>query len=92
MPVNNHARTFLTRIVYFTGTGPSDSNPNSDFLCFNESPLKMIKNAFHFISKALLILRICKFLLRFFGHVEKTTELKQRVEDRTSKFMTSKRG
>ena len=32
------------------------------FICFIESPLKMIKNAFYFILKAFLVLRIFKFL------------------------------
>ena len=32
------------------------------FICFNESPLKMMKNAFNFILKALFILKTFKFL------------------------------
>ena len=33
------------------------------FICFNESPLKMIKNTFYFIfSKALFVFKIFKFL------------------------------
>ena len=32
------------------------------FLCFNESPLKIMKNAFYFISKVLFVLKIFKFL------------------------------
>ena len=32
------------------------------FICFNEKPLKMMKNAFYLILKALFILRIFKFL------------------------------
>ena len=35
------------------------------FICFGESPLKMMKNVFYFILKAL-------FVLKIFGHVEKT--------------------
>ena len=35
-----------------------------------ESPLKMMKNAFCFISKALFVLKIFKFLSSLFGHVE----------------------
>ena len=34
-----------------------------------ETPLKMIKNAFYLILKALSILKIFKFLSRHFGHV-----------------------
>ena len=42
----------------------SDSHlPNKIiFICFNESPLKMMKNAFHVIVKALFVLKIFKFL------------------------------
>ena len=32
------------------------------FICFYESPLKMVKNAFYFILKALFVLKIFKFL------------------------------
>ena len=32
------------------------------FIFFNESPLKMMKNAFYFILKALSVLKILKFL------------------------------
>ena len=41
----------------------------------NDSPLRMIKNAFYFILKALFFLKIFKFLSWHFGHVEKTTWL-----------------
>ena len=36
-----------------------------------ESPLKMMKKAFYFISKALFVLKIFKFLSLLFGHVGK---------------------
>ena len=36
-----------------------------------ESPLKMIKNAFHFTLKVLFVLKIYTFLSRIFSHVEK---------------------
>ena len=32
------------------------------FICFNENSLKMMKNAFNFILKALFVLKIFKFL------------------------------
>ena len=32
------------------------------FICFNESPLKIIENAFYFILKTLFALKIFKFL------------------------------
>ena len=37
-----------------------------------ENPLKMMKNAFYFMSKALFVLKIFKFLSGLFGHVAKT--------------------
>ena len=40
------------------------------FVCFNESPSKMIKNAFYFILKTVLVLKIFKFL----SYVEKTAD------------------
>ena len=42
------------------------------FIYFNESPLKMMKNGFYFIFKALFVLKICNFLSKYFGHVEET--------------------
>ena len=47
------------------------------FICFNESPLKMMKNAFYFILKAFFVLKIFKFLSQRFGHVEKTAWLER---------------
>ena len=32
------------------------------FICFHESPLKMMKNAFHFILKPLFVFKISEFL------------------------------
>ena len=47
--------------------------------CFIETPLKMIKNAFYFILKALFGLKIFKFLSWLFGHghVEETAWLER---------------
>ena len=46
-------------------------------ICFNESPLKMMKKASYFILKALFVLKIFKFLSLVFGHTEKTTWLER---------------
>ena len=40
------------------------------YICFNESLLKMMKNAFYLILKALFFLKIFKVLSWLFGHVE----------------------
>ena len=57
--------------------GLSFSKKKNYFICFNESPLKMMKNAFYFILKALFILKIFKFLSRLFGHAGKTAWLER---------------
>ena len=44
-----------------------------------ESPLKMMKNAFYFTSKALFVLKIFKFLSRLFGPVAKRLDKKDKV-------------
>ena len=41
------------------------------FICFNEIPLKMMKNAFYFILKVLFVIEIFKVLSWHFGYVEK---------------------
>ena len=44
-----------------------------------ETPLKLMKNAFYFTSKALFVLKIFKFLSWFFGHVAKRLDKKDKV-------------
>ena len=44
-----------------------------------ESPLKMMKNAFYFTSKALFLLKIFKFLSWLFGHVAKWLDKKDKI-------------
>ena len=48
-------------------------------ICFNESPLKIkiIKNTFYFILKALFFLKILKFLFSIYVHEEKTALLER---------------
>ena len=53
-----------------------------------ESPLKLIKNAFYFILKAIFVLKIFKFLSGLFGYVEKARRRRKLI----SKFMTSQPG
>ena len=55
----------------------SDLPKNIFIIGFNESPLKMMKNAFYFILKALFALKIFKLLSWLFGHVEKTAWLER---------------
>ena len=51
----------------------SDSHlPKKVDICLIERPLKMIKKMLYFILKALVTLKIFKFLSRLFGHVGKT--------------------
>ena len=44
-----------------------------------KTPLKMLKNDFHFISKALFVLKIFKFLPWLLGHVSKRLDTKDKV-------------
>ena len=57
-------------------------------ICLIESPIKMMKNAFHFILNAIFVLKIFKFLSHF-GEVGKSLIRKIRL---TSKFMMSQPG
>ena len=64
-------RNYLREFWEFK-VGLSPSKKNFFFICFNDSPSKMMKNAFYFIlKKALFIHKIFKFLSWLFGHVEK---------------------
>ena len=56
------------------------------FIYLNERPLKMMKNAFYFTSKALFVLKI--FLLWLFGRIKKMAWLERLI----SKFMASQPG
>ena len=67
--------------------GPS--LPKKIFFCFNESPLKVIKNAFYFILKALFVLKIFRFLSWLFGHVNKLLEKKYKVNFKIYDVTTS---
>ena len=55
----------------------------------SESPLKMMKNAFYFMLKALFVLEILAFLSWLFGYAGKRLDKKAKVN---SKFMTSQTG
>ena len=60
------------------------------FICCNDSPSKIMKNAFYFILKTLLVLKIFKFLSWHFGNVKKPS-LIRRIR-LISKFKTSQTG
>ena len=51
---------------------PESQLPKKFVLFDNESPLKMLKNTFYSILKALFVFKIFKLLSSLFGHVEKT--------------------
>ena len=57
------------------------------FICFNDSPSKMMINAFYFVLKAFFILKIFKFSSWLFEHVEKKSLIRKITL--ISKFMTS---
>ena len=63
-------------------------SPSIFFICFNETPLKIMKNAFYFILKALFVLKVFKFLSWLFGHESLVTGRWSLVKIRLiSKFM-----
>ena len=77
--LKNKKRSGTSLLTSFRGwlkVGLSSSRQNS-FICFNESPLKMMKNAFYFIWKALFVLKIFKFFSWVFGYIEKTAWLER---------------
>ena len=47
------------------------------FICFNDNPSEMVKNAFDFILKALFVLKIYKLLSWLFGYIEKAAWLEK---------------
>ena len=63
----------LADMEYDVGLKSDSHFPKKKFLCFNNSPSKIMKNAFYFILKAVFFLKIFKVLSWLFGHVEKTT-------------------
>ena len=68
----------------------SDSHlPKNCFICFNESLLKIMNNAFYFISKPHLVRLIFIFLCWLFVHVKNRLIRRIRL---ISKFMTSQTG
>ena len=73
--VNNKNTRTTSNVILVFFLFKSDSHlPNKIcFICFNESPLKMMKNAFYFILKALFVVKIFKFLSLLFGHKQTIT-------------------
>ena len=65
--------------------------PKKIIICFNDSPSKIMKNAFYFILKAIFVLKIFKFLSWLFGHAEKAAWL-ERLIRLISKFRTPQPG
>ena len=69
---------FLIATAVHTFKRPKNLKPDFQlankilFICFDVSLLKMMKNAFYFIAKALFVLKMFKFSSWLFGYVEKT--------------------
>ena len=70
-----------TRKDYYCNALNSDSHLRKKFffVCFNESPLKILENSFYFMSNALFVLQIIKFLSKLFYHVLKRLDQKAKV-------------
>ena len=85
MVCNVHLPTgTMTGNISFKVGLPSFKKKNC-FVCFNGSPLKLMKNAFYFILKDIFVLKIFKVLSWLFGHVKKGLI-------RNTKSMTSQPG
>ena len=50
-----------------------------NFICFNETSVKMMQNTFHFMLKVLLVLEIFTFLSWIFRYVQKQLDKKAKV-------------
>ena len=74
----NMTQTFLFQIKNLLGLFKGPLPGLRQFLA-TESPLKMMKNAFYFISRTLFVLRIFKFLSWIFGYAGKRFDKKSRV-------------
>ena len=85
-------RSFSSKIFALMSFLKSDSHlpKKNRFICFNDSPSKIMKNAFYFILKVLFVLKILTFSSWLFGHVEKNGLIKKMRL--ISKFMTSQPG
>ena len=68
---------FLELRYHFTFKVELSPSKKNCFICFNESSLKMMKNAFYFILKALFVFKIFIFLSRHFVHVGETAWLNE---------------
>ena len=58
------------------------------FIYFGRSPLKMMKNAFYFMLKALFVLELFTFVSLLFGYAEKQLDKNSLI----SKFIMSQTG
>ena len=72
---------------FFLLKSDSHHRPKNVFIFFNDSPSKVMKNAFYFIFKVLFVLKVFKYMSWLFGHVEKMAWF--RNKRLISKFVTS---
>ena len=68
---------FLKRVTVLICLKLSSQLPKYVFICFNESPLKMMRYAFYFTLKAPFVPKIFKASSWLFGHVEKIVWLER---------------
>ena len=97
-PLTNKSNNASGHICFSNNKSGSKIKIKSDFnlpkkvhlICFNEKPLKMMKNVLYFIIKILCVLKIFKFLSCLFGNVEKNGLTREMWL--ISKFVTSQGG
>ena len=80
----------VANLLFKVGLPPSKK---VGFICLNESPLKMMKNAFYFIVKDLFVLRIFKYFMTFLscrkGLIRKSTLISKFMTPLTGKQITA---
>ena len=76
--MDSRRSVFHVLMILLIKVGFSPSKKNC-FICFNESPLRVMKNAFYFILNAVFVLKISRFLCWLFGHVEKMAIYKDKI-------------
>ena len=72
-------RFLIIRTSDTSPVSPKGALSGAKQISATESLLKMIKNAIYFISKALFVLKVFKFLSWLFGHVLKRLDSKDKV-------------
>ena len=79
--ISINSTTELSKRHFFSAVSLTESRAltfqKNCFICFNESPLKITKNAYYLILKTLFVFKIFKFSSWQLGHIEKSALLER---------------